>query len=163
MFRKVFKHQLPYGDIDSDCSFSGFHFAKDIDLLDEPVIDKPINIGEISLVGVGAIGNSVLWTLKNITSISEGVLHIIDKEEIELSNLQRYLLSDQQGKDMLKVDIAEEFMKNSNIKIVKSPRTWQEHILQSNNWKIRNVVVCLDSAEDRIDRALQYPFQYWLQ
>ena len=58
------------------------HFLLTSNILDEPVIDMPINIEEISLVGVGVIGNSVLWTLKNITSISKGVLRIIDKEEI---------------------------------------------------------------------------------
>ncbi len=64
---------------------------------------------------------------------------------------------DQDKINMLKVDIPEEFMKDSNIEIIKSPRTWQEHLLQSKNLKINNAIVCLDSAEDRIAAQAALP------
>lgn len=165
VFRKVFEAQLPFGEVDSDFSFSVFHFAKNYVGLDEPCLKNDINIEELLLVGVGAIGNSVLWAFKNIPLIS-GKLHLIDKEKIELSNLQRYLLSEQKNIDYLKVDVGESFLKNSSLQVTKSSTSWQEYMLERKNWNIKKVAVCLDSAEDRIAVQAALPkviYNAWTQ
>jgi len=75
-------------------------------------------------------------------------------------------LSSQQNIEKLKIDVAEEFMKNTPIQIIKSPRTWREHLINSNNWDIERVAVCVDSAEDRIEVQAALPktiFNAWTQ
>ena len=50
------------------------------------------DLGEVAVVGLGAIGNAVTWALSKHTSL-RGSLALVDPETIELSNLQRYALA----------------------------------------------------------------------
>ena len=102
-FRMVFKDQLLKGDCDKDFSLSIFDFVKSNDIVQNngPNIDN-IFIDETHIVGIGAIGNAVIWALANIPNLT-GELVIIDHQEIELSNLQRYSLANQHDINKLKI------------------------------------------------------------
>lgn len=167
VFRNIFQKQLPkQSKLDSNFSFSVLNYEKNPPKKNQSKLEGIIDLGEVSLVGVGAIGNSFLWSLKNTPSISEGTLNLIDNEKIDLSNLQRYILSSQDNREDLKVDVAEEFMRGSNIKINKCKETWQKYTANRGDWNIEKVAVCVDSAEDRISIQASLPklvFNAWTQ
>ena len=65
---------------------------------------RSVELGEIHLIGAGAIGNAAVWALREATGL-QGELPVIDAEKVELSNLQRYVLTDQSSIEKFKVDI----------------------------------------------------------
>lgn len=165
-FRMVFKDQLIKGDCDKDFSLSIFDFVKSNDIVQNngPNIDN-IFMDETHIVGIGAIGNAVIWALANIPNLT-GELVIIDHQEIELSNLQRYSLANQHDINKLKVTLAKEFMRESKLKINVYPMSWERYMQERKNWLINRVAVCVDSAKDRIIVQGSLPkkiFNSWTQ
>jgi len=163
IFRTVFAEQLPYSKNDEEFSFSLLEFTTDNNFYN-PEIGE-INIDETVLVGLGAIGNGVVWALSKLPKI-EGSLILVDHEPIELSNLQRYILADQNSIDKKKVDIANVFLQHTSLKIHPVPSNWNDYITARASWNIKSVAVCVDSAEDRIEVQGALPkkiFNAWTQ
>lgn len=165
VFRKIFEGKLPYGKVDSDFSFSIIDSSKgEIEIGSDTKIEN-IDIGKLHLVGVGAVGNAFLWSLKNSKSIS-GQIRVIDDEQIDLSNLQRYVLTEQNSIGQSKVDFAKDVMTGSSFKLLKSKMNWQHFISKNASLNIEKVAVCVDSAEDRISIQSSLPkkiFNAWTQ
>lgn len=166
VFRKVFEKQLPYGKIDNDFSFSVLDCKLEPDDDKLQFIEGEINLPKLVMVGAGAIGNSFLWTLRNYPLIAEGEIVLIDGEKIELSNLQRYLLATQKDIGKTKVKVAKEFIKGCKIKIDPIEKKWEEKVTEDNDWRNEIIVVCVDSAEDRMSIQASLPkkiFNAWTQ
>ena len=107
------------------------------------------------LVGVGAIGNSASWALAR-TPLS-GEIHLVDPQAVELSNLQRYVLSARSDEGGVKVDIVgKEFV--GPLQAVAHRRTWASFV-EENGYQWERVLVALDSAHDR--RAVQGSLPRW--
>lgn len=166
VFRMVFKNQLTKGECDKDFSVSLFDYIKSNTYLKNngPKLDK-IHLDETQLIGIGAIGNSVIWALGNIPGLI-GKLEIIDNQEIDLTNLQRYVLASQGDVNKSKVILAKEFMSNSQLTIKEQPYSWEKYVQNRKDWLIKKVAVCVDSAKDRIIVQSSLPkkiFNAWTQ
>lgn len=83
---------------------------------DSGVLDSlpPVNLGEVAVAGLGAVGNPALWAWARHPGLA-GELHLIDPEDVELSNLQRYCLSFYEDVGMGKVQLAERELLNSKL------------------------------------------------
>jgi hypothetical protein len=111
---------------------------------------------DLTLVGAGAIGNAAAWALSRV-SIA-GLVRLIDPEQIELSNLQRYVLALRADVDSIKVDtVARQFA--GSLSVEAKRLTWQDFIAASDSVPPR-VLVALDSAGDR--RAVQASLPRWI-
>ncbi len=108
------------------------------------------------LVGVGAVGNSAAWTLSRTPLIGE--ICLVDPQVVELSNLQRYVLSARSDEGGIKVDVVgKEFGGALNARLYHG--TWAS-FLGANGYKWERVLVALDSAHDR--RAVQGSLPRWI-
>ena len=108
------------------------------------------------LVGVGAVGSSASWALSRTPFI--GGIHLVDPQVIELSNLQRYVLSTRCDEDAIKVEIAgNEFERT--LKAYPHHGTWAS-FLATHGYSWQRVLVALDSAHDR--RAVQGSLPRWI-
>lgn len=152
VFRLIFGAALPAGSATEEA------FA--MSLLDlDPTARVPANpvlgptvLGEAHLVGAGAIGNGVLWTLCRVPALS-GVLHVVDGEAVDGTNPQRYVLAAPQDEGMPKVDLAvrEAVRTGSTLDIRRHPAEWGRYLaMLPSPWALDLVMVALDSAEDRI-------------
>jgi hypothetical protein len=122
---------------------------------DQPPIDQ-VDLGEVVLVGAGAIGNATLWALARTRAI--GRLHIIDHEPVELSNLQRYVLATRDDVDAEKVELGARLLVGA-LRPIPHPLTWAEFVdAQGYAWP--RVLVALDSAAHR--RAVQAALPKWI-
>jgi len=70
-------------------SLSCFDFCKDGM---NPALPRDLSIDEAKLVGGGAIGNAVVYCLRTINELN-GSLSVIDPQELDISNLNRYVLA----------------------------------------------------------------------
>lgn len=108
------------------------------------------NVGEVHLVGVGAIGFAVLAALRAFPGVV-GRLHVIDNQRVELSNLQRYVLAyDADAMRQPKVNVAKREMAATRLTVTVHASTWERYVAaQPGGWRFRRIVTALDSASAR--------------
>lgn len=147
LFRQVF---LPAPHLDRDARLSTLG-------IDGPEhLEVRGRLGDVVLAGAGAIGNSVAWALAR-TSM-EGSLNIVDKETIDLGNLQRYALALRSDEGAPKVEVAARYIDGS-----LAARTHLSDIatyLAGRHHQVHRLLLALDSARDR--RAAQASLPRWI-
>lgn len=158
IFRMIFGAHLQGGRIDEAFSLSLLDYDPRAEDSNNPPL-APINIGESYLIGVGAIGNSAVWALARTPDLS-GVLHLVDGEAIELSNLQRYVLTTQKDEHGSKVALAATQFDGTVIDARPHHESWGQFLKSVLHWRFDRVAVAVDSEDDR--RAAQASLPRWL-
>jgi len=154
-FRFLFAQQLSKADLDSHFQVSLLDWDVSNSAPPNPLLGKA-SIGSAHLVGLGAVGNAALWVLSRTRTI-EGTLHLVDKEIVTLSNLQRYVLTTQKDENAPKVALGERFLRQSGIRPVMHQNSWGEYLAARNDWNLERVAVAVDSAEVRRDIQAALP------
>lgn len=152
VFRHVFADQLKNAHLDTAFNLSLIDFEKKNNSGEVPrndIINVPLALPETILVGLGAIGNGTVWALSKIPTLN-GTLHLIDPEKVDLSNLQRYVLADQDDKDRNKSELAINYLKETSLNIIPHHADWSSFLTDRNSWTLDTVLVAVDNAPDRI-------------
>jgi hypothetical protein len=102
-----------------------------------------------ALVGLGAIGHGAAWSLEN--AAVRGSLHIVDPEEIDLGNLQRYVMATCDDVGLSKTDLLRARL--ATIIDVNAHATHFEAFVDDAKHELNTATTALDSAADR--RAVQ--------
>lgn len=150
VFRAIFASRLPSAALDETAALSMLDFSTGCQATQGPAM-LDVDLGLTPLVGVGAIGNGVIWALARAPGL-KGVLHLIDHEQVELSNLQRYVLATQTDVGRVKVEVAREALVSSSSSLMCMPFTarWDEYQAGRGHAVLKRVLVALDTARDRI-------------
>ncbi len=107
-----------------------------------------------ALIGAGAVGEAALWTLSR-TPI-RGRLHVVDLELVELSNMQRYVLTQRSDEHRPKVDIAAKI--DGSLEVVPHLNDLAAFVgEQGRLWDV--MLLALDSAPDRVAAQASLPRQ----
>lgn len=152
IFRHVFYDQLGIkGDSDVSISTLDLIFNSEAGRKGISNTLDDVKLDSVDLVGVGAIGNATIWALSKIERLS-GKLNIIDSEQLEKSNLQRYILFGEKDVDHLKVELAKRQLEKTGLTIRTFQETWGTYVQKYHKGKCstRLVSVCVDSEIDRI-------------
>jgi hypothetical protein len=116
--------------------------------LDDAELDLPVPesvaIPRVRLVGAGAIGQAAALTLS--AAGLEGTIVAIDPERVALSNLQRYVLTEDADVDRVKVDLLGERIRGANLTVKPQPRAWDAELARDPF----PTLTALDTREDRI-------------
>lgn len=144
VFRTIFASQLTGAELDENIDLSLCTYNK---------------IGEMHLVGLGAIGHGSLWALARQSGLS-GRLHVVDHEAIELSNLQRYVLAGQAEVGLSKAALATNALRSTALEVEAHPMKWAEYVARRGDWVFDRVGVALDTAADRL--AVQGALPRWI-
>jgi hypothetical protein len=150
LFRAIFSDLLVKAELDKNATLSLLDFTTG-DAATQGPTDLNCDLGRVALVGVGAIGNAVVWALARTPGLA-GTLDLVDHERVELSNLQRYVLTGQKDEGRQKVALARDIVEAqaSSIAVEVFPVRWAQYVGQRNLLGIDRVVVALDSAKDRM-------------
>jgi hypothetical protein len=128
-----------------------------LDLALEPTANNisidDVDVQSAVLVGVGAIGNAAVWALGNAPI--GGLVHLVDAQRTELSNLQRYILCNRTDEGRSKVRLARQFLSNG-IRGVAHEQEWT-HFVANGRRRWSHVLVALDSAQARRDVQSSLP------
>ena len=163
LFRKVFSMQLPYSEPDESFSISLLDYSVNTDS-PNPALGE-VNLGQFTLVGLGAIGNGVVWALNKVNGLN-GTTVLIDHEPIDLSNLQRYILATQDDINRPKVDLAASYLTENGLNADQQEVKWNEYMANRARWDLELVGVCVDNVPDRImvqATLPKYLFNAWTQ
>ena len=148
VFRFLF---LPQGAalLDTDASFP-------LDASTFPSLSAATLTEPLVLAGVGAVGNSAAWALAR-TPLT-GRLHLVDPQDVDLGNLQRYVLCARSDEGSVKVEVVGKTFGGA-LQAVPHQGTWAS-FLGVKGYKWERVLVALDSAHDR--RAVQGSLPRWI-
>ena len=164
VFREIFRDQLPHGGPDTNLTLSLLNYAQSRhEIENAPFSD--VSLGTTELVGVGAIGNAFIWAIKRIPGL-RGMLNLIDHEVVELSNLQRYVLTTQEHQNVAKAELATEGFMSPDLKVTPFVSTWAQYIGPVGRFRAERVAAAVDSAKDRITIQASLPrhiFNSWTQ
>jgi hypothetical protein len=122
VFRRVFRSHVPQRPFE-DVSISLLDFSRDSGA-DEPLTSAAI--GDIAFVGVGAVGNAAVSTLAQLSKL-EGRVVLIDAQEIDRGNLQRYVLATSVHEKTSKVDLAADALAATGVRVVRKKSTLEVH------------------------------------
>lgn len=94
---------------------------------EHPTAQDDIELGDLLVAGVGAVGSALLYILG--LSRIRGRITVLDRDAVETSNLNRSPLftAVHAAKGMNKTDIAEEFLQALGIAAHAVQGTWREH------------------------------------
>jgi hypothetical protein len=105
-------------------------------------------IGEVVLVGAGAIGNGAVWALSRAPA--RGHVHIVDDEPIDLGNLQRYVLAMRGDEHAVKADLAAAQFTGDALTATPHPQSWGAFVTE-HGYRWQQALLALDSAQARRD------------
>ncbi|KRR04383.1 hypothetical protein CQ12_34275 [Bradyrhizobium jicamae] len=157
VFRTVFAEQLEQGEADDHIDLSMLTYNHDT-AGSGPSLEGT-DIGDTHLVGLGAIGNGTIWALARAVGL-KGSLRLVDHEEVDLSNLQRYVLTSQSDVDSPKVDLASAALAETALQVSAHCAKWDVYVSDRNDWAFERIAVALDNAPDRI--AVQGVLPKWI-
>jgi hypothetical protein len=158
IFRLLFSAHLTGGKVDEAFSLSLLDYDPQSSEPYNPPL-KSVTFGDSYLVGLGAVGNAALWALARTPELS-GVLHLIDHETVELSNLQRYVLTTQGDVNAPKALLAAKQFIGTNIKTLPHQQKWGDYLRSVTGWNFERIAVAVDNAEDR--QAIQAALPKWV-
>jgi molybdopterin/thiamine biosynthesis adenylyltransferase len=156
IFRATFAAQLPTARADDEAIFSMLDFAPITGDSPNPALSK-VDFAELHLIGIGAIGNGFLWAVARLRA--SGELHLVDAQPVELSNLQRYVMTVQGDETKLKVDLAKEWLARSGVAVHRHRTKWEDYVAERNRWHFERVAVALDTVDSRINVQASLPKQ----
>lgn len=181
VFRHVFAAQLPGGDADEELALSTLTLETGADARASDVSGTfTVDITGTVLVGVGAVGQGVLWALTRTPGLC-GELEVVDDQQHDLSNIQRYILTAMADVNSEKADVAlrpdspppgdlppadpamrlRRPLERGGLQIVPHAQTWGQFLAgRQAPWRLPRILVALDSARDRI--AVQASLPAWV-
>jgi ThiF family len=158
LFRLV---MLPDSFLDDALRYSTF----DLDRSDEPTSASPLPATELehtAMVGLGAIGNAVAWALGR--SQVSGRIDLVDHEVVELSNLQRYVLTELSDVGKAKTEVAAAHLAGD---LEPQPATLPfAEFVTGKERKFERIAVGVDNPHDRVAVQSALPrvaFNAWTQ
>lgn len=152
VFRAVMGKHLRGARLDSELDISMVDWGAPYGGMEPPDLDSVvIDLSETLLGGVGAIGNAVVWAVARVPRL-KGVLRLIDSQMVDLSNLQRYVLTDQSSVDKSKVQLAASELRrrHPDLEVTEHPERWGPYLHGRDDWNIPRVATAFDSPVDRI-------------
>lgn len=148
VFRVVFKKFLDNVEYDRDVNLSLITLQEGEVTNSE--IETTVDLGQFALVGFGAIGNGTVWGLSRCPFI-KGKMTVVDPESVDITNLQRYVMTEESDENRSKVTLAKECMKGTSVKVNPVRNDWAGYLAEKiGNWKNQYVMIAVDNVADRI-------------
>lgn len=150
VFRLVFRGQASSLDSDSTFSVLESESCRGSDAALQG------SVGDVVLVGAGAIGNGAAWAFSRLPI--EGVLHLVDHQAIDLGNLQRYVLAERNDESRMKVEVLARYFTRT-IRAEAEPLEFADFVA-TKGYAWPRMILALDSSRDR--RAAQASLPRWI-
>ena len=116
---------------------------------------QSVTLPESHLVGVGAVGSAAIYALAHVDEC-RGILHLIDNEKVDESNLNRYVLMRRRDRECWKVDVACEALGRTAIRTVPYRDAFARYITEYGA-DVELLLSPVDSEEGRRGLAKTLP------
>jgi hypothetical protein len=112
VFRRIFRERLPAQQEPRELHLSLLDFSAEAGA-DAPL--EPVDVGQVVIAGLGAVGNGALWAMGRHTALT-GEVWLVDHEAVELSNLQRYVLATDVDERAAKAELAQAALRQTRLR-----------------------------------------------
>ena len=160
VFRAVFGAHLATSELDNDFALSLLSMEREefnvplptaVGVNANPGVSGPLDVGEVHLVGVGAIGHGAVWAWRRTPRL-RGTIHLVDGEHYDDTNPQRYVETkwDVSGP---KATGAARAWTSPDVVVVPHDVHWDAYIAREGPhraWRIERAALALDTADARI-------------
>lgn len=154
VFNKMFADLLPKTERPDGYVLSLLSFKKALST--DKALPR-ISLDDLSLVGLGAVANATVWCLSRLPEI-HGSLSIIDPESVELSNLQRYVLTDDGSVGADKVKLAERSFSGTGLRIKPFKMSFGDYARKHRrSCDFDIIAISVDNDKDRISAQAVLP------
>ena len=128
----------------------------------KPPVPKILDLGDLTIVGCGAIGQALCFGLKSITSLA-GKVTLIDHDELEPSNEQRYVLASPENRGKNKAWCMCQFLDHNNplLNLVGVPTSYEDHANAVNMPVGSKATVAVDNILTRLNVQAGLPRVLW--
>jgi Prokaryotic E2 family C/ThiF family len=144
LFRRLFAESIGFGS-EEEVALSLMDFSINTETACDSRTD--FHLDDCLLVGVGAIGNGAIWALSK-TELT-GSITLLDPENIDGTNGQRYVLTDGRSPNIAKVELGKSALSSSRLKVNENQMNWAEYVNAHLPLKADLVAVALDTGQDR--------------
>jgi molybdopterin/thiamine biosynthesis adenylyltransferase len=151
LFRAVV---LPLPRLDDTVRYSTFYLDNALTAAEEAPALSTVALNRTALIGIGAIGNATVWALANSEIV--GRIELVDPENVELSNLQRYVLTEQSDIGKQKAKLASRSFEGRDLK-VRAHAVPLAAFLAERGTGFERLVVAVDNRRDRIAAQASLP------
>ena len=130
--------------------------------VENPPIPDLVDLGRIALVGCGAIGQAMCLALRG-TRLA-GDMALVDGEEIDESNEQRYVLAHEGVRGAGKSDLLMKFLTLPNplLRIVAAKAPYEDYVTHlDRRFAPETLVVCVDNVTTRVNVQGCLPRVVW--
>ena len=127
-----------------------------------PGIPDLVDLGRMAIIGCGAIGQAMCLALREARLAGDMVL--IDKERIDESNEQRYMLAHEDLRGHSKAKVLMDLLTPSNplLRISAAHMTYENYVTEYNHsFSPQTAVVCVDNVATRINVQGSLPQVVW--
>lgn len=107
-----------------------------------------VPLEEVFLVGCGAIGNGFIWAMRELAN--KGTLHVLDDDVLDVTNLQRYMLTVPGDEGVHKTELARRWLSSTALELKAHSECWETFVSNGTNWHFDRVAVAVDTKEARI-------------
>lgn len=160
LFRAV---ALPDPQLDQTVRYSTFDLDNAHTSGNEAPALPTIALDQTALIGAGAIGNATIWALANSEIV--GRIELVDPEDVELSNLQRYVLTEESDVGRQKTELAARLFKDGDLKAQAHPESLATFFAKHGT-AVERLIVAVDNRHARIAAQASLPhyaFNSWTQ
>ena len=116
---------------------------------------RVITIPDTHLVGVGAVGSAAIYALAYLGDL-QGVLHLIDNEAVDETNLNRYVLMRRRDVGRSKVEVARDALRRTGVQPVPFRGAFSRYA-DEHGGTINLLLSPVDSPEGRRGLAKELP------
>ena len=128
--------------------------------------NEPLNLAEIHMAGIGAVGSALLFALLN-HGAAEGKLILVDHDIIDSTNIERYCFFEPDDCLQKKVEVAKKRLESvlPRLKVVAVPERMQKYVKESygadSTFKIARLISAPDRRDTRREFQTLLPAELW--
>lgn len=155
IFKTVFKDCVACKFLPQDFEFSSWYSATE-----SPPSDLSLHFDDVHFFGIGAVAHGLLWILEHWPYEVTGNLHLIDHDNYDNSNAQRYVGMRQEDVFSPKSSKSAERLRkrHGGLTVFDYQKNMNDYFLENkNDYHVKIAVAGLDSIEGRRQLGLKLP------
>lgn len=142
-------------------AFSTLTYMPDAAVAPNPELPVSIDLGTLTMVGVGAGGGAAAFTLASVRDLS-GELTVIEPDPVDDTNLNRYVFADSADEGHPKVDVVESFLgRYERLTVKPYPHPFSKVASPLPPETFRHVIAAVHSRATRREIQLETPEVLW--
>jgi molybdopterin/thiamine biosynthesis adenylyltransferase len=122
---------------------------------ENPELPPTINVGEVTLVGAGAIGSAMVYSLRSLENVL-GQIDVVDRDKYSVTNLNRYVIATELTIGKSKVETVKSILRKHSRLVVNAHDSLYNEF-KANHPQIDTLITAVDKKITRFNIQSDLP------